>query len=96
MCDLNERLLPCPMCGNELPFRTISASCVVIECKCGVTLRDGAARTMYNKNDIPPELLPHAYRAIGFTCDGYYLIPASIAFAYAGLTKVWNTRNQGV
>lgn len=95
MFDLDEKLLPCPMCGNENPYTHISSSCAIIECSCGVTLKNGAARTMYKRIDIPPVLRPYAYYANGNESDEYMFIPASVAFAYAGFTKVWNTRKQG-
>lgn len=81
---------PCPFCGSVLPFRYISISCVVMECSCGATMKDGAARIYYSKyEDIPEELEDYAYEPTG---QEGWCISASAALWHAGILDKWNRR----
>lgn len=102
--DLTEELLPCPFCGNEHPFIFITFYCVVLRCSCGVEVTNGSACVMYERDKLPPELVGHTYELDGLILEkadgtrrnypehGMIGVSAPVAFAHAGLTKIWNKR----
>lgn len=100
-----EKLKPCPFCGYELPWKFISFTCCVLECRCGASLTDNAVQTAYHKPDLDnlPHLLPYAtaleqevsvitLSGDTKTCNDFWCVPADVAFYYGGVTSRWNKR----
>ena len=96
-------LLPCPFCGNNSPWTYISFSCVVLRCSCGAEMHNGAAKVMYQRGEVPEELLAHTYepdalvilkdgKEVHYPDHGYVGVNALAAFEHAGLTDKWNAR----
>lgn len=99
-------LLPCPMCGNTLPFTHISFNCAALECNCGLTLKNAAVRTMYKREEVPLALERHTYEPTllvirskdnidtPYPEHGYVGVNAVAAFNLYGHTARWNRRVQ--
>ncbi|AHY25387.1 hypothetical protein PS2_141 [Serratia phage PS2] len=99
-----EDLLPCPCCKNDMPFKYITYSTCVLECKCGIGIAGckGAVKVVYDSFDeMPDELKPYANpaSALIFMRDGRevhweehrkYGVSCMRAFEHAGLTAIWN------
>lgn len=98
-------LLPCPMCNASSPFTYISFNCAVLECGCGVKLKDAAVRTMYKREEVPLALERHTYEPtllvirnkdnveIPYPDHGYVGVNAVEAFNLYGHTARWNRRS---
>ncbi|QPI13980.1 hypothetical protein MYO4S_00228 [Serratia phage 4S] len=103
---MNEDLLPCPCCGNDMPFTYITHATCVLECKCGIGIAGckGAVKVVYDSiEDVPEELRSYAKpaNALVFVIDGREVhweehgkvgINCMRAFEHAGLTAIWNNR----
>ena len=89
---------PCPCCGERSPFTYISSSCVVLRCSCGLEVGSdkGAARIMYPRKEVPPELVPHQYefseKSPWIEEEDYVAINALAALDHSGALAIWNRR----
>ena len=87
------KIKPCPCCGKEYPYTYISSSCVVIECVCGMSVKNGAARILYPRSDVPAELVPYQYEITPPDPKvDYVAINALAALDHAGILSIWNQR----
>jgi len=97
-------LLPCPFCGHTSPWTFIHFSCAVLRCRCGAEMQDGSAQVMYQREALPPELLPFSYEPTllviqnqdgsrtPYPDHGYIGVNVLAAFERAGITARWNRR----
>ncbi|SPZ07609.1 Uncharacterised protein [Pseudomonas luteola] len=94
---------PCPCCGAQLPFQHITFNCVVLRCDCGLEIRNGAAQTMYKRDELPKELEPYSYEPTGLVIKngdteikypehGYIGVNAIAALKHSGALDKWNRR----